>query len=214
MKIVYYGYRDWSINIFSKINMSVKYLVTTNDYSILDYINPDLIFFIGWSSIVPNDIIENYTCICLHPSDLPKYRGGSPIQNQIIDGIEDSKVSFFIMDEGVDTGDILYQPYLSLRGKLSNIFSDIEKIGTEYINRIIDDYKNNILNSYKQDESKSSFCKRRKESDSEIKIDDILNNDPVYLYNKIRSLNDPYPNAFIRCKNGKKLFLIESKYEK
>jgi methionyl-tRNA formyltransferase len=214
MKIAYYGYRDWSINIFSKIEIEEKYLISNKDYSILEFIKPDLVFFIGWSNIIPNDIIEKYKCICLHPSPLPKYRGGSPIQNQIINGEIDSAITFFIMDKEIDTGDILYQPYLSLDGKLSDIFKNIELISTEYINKIISDYKNDKLVVYKQDNSKSSFYKRRKESDSEINIEDILNNEPNYLYNKIRSLNDPYPNAFIRCKNGKKLFIIESKYEK
>lgn len=214
MKIAYYGYRDWSINIFSKIEIEEKYLISNKDYSILEFIKPDLVFFIGWSNIIPNDIIEKYKCICLHPSPLPKYRGGSPIQNQIINGEIDSAITFFIMDKEIDTGDILYQPYLSLDGKLSDIFKNIELISIEYINKITSDYKNDKLVVYKQDNSKSTFYKRRKESDSEINIEDILNNEPNYLYNKIRSLNDPYPNAFIRCKNGKKLFIIESKYEK
>jgi methionyl-tRNA formyltransferase len=118
------------------------------------------------------------------------------------------------LDQGIDKGDIIYLIYLSLVCSFCKIFNNIEFIGVEYINKIIIDYKNKKMVSYKQDDSKSTYCKRRKESDSEINIEEILNNGPVYLYNKIRSLNDPYPNAFIRCKNGKKLFLIDSKYEK
>ena len=214
MKIIYYGYRDWAINIFSKILVEEKYLVNSKNYSIIEYIKPDLIFFIGWSDIIPNEIIEKYICICLHPSTLPKYRGGSPIQNQIINGEIDSSVSFFIMDKKIDNGDILYQPYLSLDGNLNKIFKDIELIGVEYINKIILDYKHNQVITFKQDDSEATFYRRRKESDSEIKIEEILNSEPLYLYNKIRSLNDPYPNAFIKCKNGKKLYILESKYEK
>ena len=131
MKIVYYGYRDWAINIFSKLEISEKYLITSKDYSILEHIEPNLVFFIGWSDIIPKEIIEKYTCVCLHPSPLPKYRGGSPIQHQIINGEVDSAVTFFIMDQGVDTGDIIYQPYLSLKGDLNDIFKQIESIGVE-----------------------------------------------------------------------------------
>ena len=214
MKIAYYGYRDWSISIFSKLDIEEKYLISNKDYDILEFIKPDLVFFIGWSHIIPNSIIETYKCICLHPSPLPKYRGGSPIQNQIINGEVDSAVTFFIMDQGLDTGDIIYQSYISLNGKLDDIFKNIELIGIKDINKIITDYKNNQIVTYKQDDSKSTFYKRRNESESEINIEEILNDEPVYLYNKIRSLNDPYPNAYIRCKNGGKLFLIESKYEK
>lgn len=214
MKIAYYGYRDWSISIFSKLDIEEKYLISNKDYDILEFIKPDLVFFIGWSHIIPNILIDKYKCICLHPSPLPKYRGGSPIQNQIINGEVDSAVTFFIMDQGLDTGDIIYQSYISLNGKLDDIFKNIELIGIKDINKIITDYKNNQIVTYKQDDSKSTFYKRRNESESEINIEEILNDEPVYLYNKIRSLNDPYPNAYIRCKDGAKLFLIESKYEK
>lgn len=211
MKIAYYGYRDWSINIFQNLKLKEKYLITHNDYDILSKINPDLVFFIGWSNIIPNDIIKNYTCICLHPSPLPKYRGGSPIQNQIINGEIDSAVTLFIMDSGIDTGDIVSQEYLSLKGKLNDIFKSIVNIGSKSINLLIKKVEYGDIVRIKQDENESSFFKRRKESDSEITIDEILNSDPNYLYNKIRSLNDPYPNAYIRCKNGKKLFLLDSK---
>jgi len=214
MKIAYYGYRDWAINIFSKLEINEKYLITNKDYSILEHIEPDLIFFIGWSDIVPKEIIKKYICICLHPSPLPKYRGGSPIQHQIINGEVDGAVTFFIMDEGIDTGDIIYQPYISLKGELNCIFKEIESIGVEYLTKISYDYQNDKLIRYCQDNSKSTYYKRRKESESEIKISDILNNEPIMLYNKIRSLTDPYPNAFIKCKDGKKLYLINVKYEK
>ena len=46
---------------------------------------------------------------------------------------------------------------------------------------------------------------------SEIKIDEIKNCTAKELYNKIRSLQDPYPNAFIKCKDGTKLFITHTK---
>lgn len=214
MKIVYYGYRDWSLNIFKNINTTQKYLITTHDYTLLNTLNPDLIFFVGWSDIVPSNIISKFNCICLHPSPLPKYRGGSPLQNQIMNGEINSAVTLFIMDEGLDTGDIVYQEFLSLEGELDNIFKDIEKIGSIGINQVIEKYKNNSLIKFPQNNLIATSYKRRKEKDSEITINELLNSDPIEIYNKIRSLNDPYPNAYIRCKDGKKLFLINSNYEK
>ena len=68
--------------------------------------SPDLVLFYGWSDIIASEIISEYSCLMLHPSPLPKYRGGSPIQNQIINGEVDSAVSIFLMDEGIDTGPI------------------------------------------------------------------------------------------------------------
>ena len=115
MKIIYYGYRNWAIDIFNKIEIENKYLITHKDYSIIEYVKPDVVFFIGWSHIIPQSIVDNYKCICLHPSPLPKYRGGTPIQHQIINGELESAVTLFIMDKGIDTGDIVYQSKFNLR---------------------------------------------------------------------------------------------------
>ena len=108
------GYRDWALNLFNNVNNSViEKCIYIDDKDLLeemiDIYNPTYIFFIGWSWIVEDDIVNNYPCICLHPSPLPKYRGGSPIQHQIINGEVESAVTLFKMDKGIDTGDILFQ---------------------------------------------------------------------------------------------------------
>ena len=84
---------------------------------------PEIIFFPDWSWIIPNEIISNYKCICFHESNLPKFRGGSPIQNQIIRGITKTKTTAFIMNEKIDAGDIILQKNLSLEGSIQEIFS-------------------------------------------------------------------------------------------
>ena len=48
---------------------------------------------------------------------------------------------------------------------------------------------------------------------SEIEIEDFSNYTAIDLHNKVRSLQTPYPNAFIRCKDGSKLFLQKTKVE-
>ena len=113
------GYRDWSYNLYklletySHLDFKNKNLIYVSDKDKLDSMvnehNPEIIFFIGWSWIVKKEIIDNYKCICMHPSPLPKYRGGSPLQHQIINGESDSAVTLFKMDNGIDTGDILFQ---------------------------------------------------------------------------------------------------------
>ena len=85
-------------------------------FSYIKKINPKYIFFPDWSWMVPRDIVNNFQCVCIHESDLPKFRGGSPIQNQIIRGIKKTKSTAFLMTEGLDKGDILLQKNLSLNG--------------------------------------------------------------------------------------------------
>ena len=166
-------------------------------------INPKLIFFPDWSWIIPNEIVQKYQCICFHESNLPKFRGGSPIQNQIIRGVKNTKTSSFIMNEKLDAGDILLQKDLSLEGSLDDIFSRM--ISNDYflINKII----NGKFKKQKQT-GKITTYKRRKPKESELISLDFSKK---YLYDFIRMLADPYPNAFIKI-GKKKIIFKDIKY--
>ena len=206
------AYRDWGIDIFNKLKgiYDIVLIETPDQLTQLSnmFHKNDTIFFLGWSWIVDRNVTDNYNCICLHPSPLPKYRGGSPIQNQIINKEQVSAVSFFKMNDKLDQGKILYQAPFSLKGELSDIFSRIIELGTFGIHHIMASNPKGT----KQDESEATYCKRRKPEESEITIDEIMNKSAHELYDKVRMLNDPYPNAFIRCKNGDKLFITKTHY--
>ena len=159
---------------------------------------PEIIFFPDWSWIIPNEIISNYKCICFHESNLPKFRGGSPIQNQIIRGITKTKTTAFIMNEKIDAGDIILQKNLSLEGSIQEIFSRMSENDYSLILKIINGkYKR------RKQSGKPTIYSRRKPKESELKS---LNHSINYLYNFIRMLEDPYPNAFIRIEKQKLIF--------
>ena len=133
MNYVYCAHRKYSLNVFKKLKKKYKnfILVNGNDnltLSKIKKINPQFIFFPDWSWIVPNEIIKNYQCICIHESNLPKFRGGSPLQNQIIRGIKKTKSTAFLMNDKLDAGKILLKKDLSLDGTLDEIFHRMEKI--------------------------------------------------------------------------------------
>jgi len=223
LNILYCSYRTWGFDIlkytkhfmqeqYPKLEVNFTLITNTTDLLQQDLSTYDLIFFIGWSEIIPTDIVANNYCICLHPSPLPKYRGGSPIQHQIINGDYDSAISFFIMDSGIDTGDILYQVPLRLDGELSDIFFNIINKSYTVLCIIINDYsKDKELVGTPQNDIESSNYKRRTQSMSEIVISDFSEYTASQLYDKIRSLQDPYPNAFIRCKDDTILYITKAK---
>ena len=215
---LFFGYRDWSINIFKNISstdddfilMTNKNLCTLN---FIDLIKPDIIFFYGWSWMIKEEIINKYVCMCLHPSKLPEYRGGSPIQNQIMSGEKNSAVSIFKMGKGMDDGPIYYQFPLSLDGYLDDIFERIEKVGTQGTLKLIDEYKNGSIKLKEQNNLDATICKRLKSNNSEIKPDDFNKYNAEYFYNKVRGLQKPYPESYIKCKTGK-IVLKVIDYEK
>lgn len=166
----------------------------------LKKINPKIIFFPDWSWIIPSEIVNNYNCICIHESNLPKFRGGSPIQNQIIRGIKKTKSTAFKMTDGIDEGDILVQKDLSLEDSLDEIFNRMINNDYEIIIQII---KGKYIE--RKQKGKPTVFKRRKPEQSEL---NHLNYSNQYLYDFIRMLSDPYPNAFIKI--GKKKIIFKS----
>ncbi|MBN18540.1 MAG: methionyl-tRNA formyltransferase [Chloroflexi bacterium] len=205
MNYVYCAHREYSLNVFKKLKKKYKNFILIKDkenltISKIQNIDPKFIFFPDWSWILPNEIIKNYQCVCIHESNLPKFRGGSPLQNQIIRGIKKTKSTAFLMNEKIDAGKILLKKELSLDGTLDEIFLRMENNNYDLITKI-------IQGKYKLTSQKGipSFFNRRKPSQSELKN---LNHSKLYLHNFIRMLSDPYPNAFIKI--GKKKIIFKS----
>ena len=216
MRIACVGYRNWALNIYARLAASTDHTFLIfrskaqfNKEALSDF-KPDLVLFYGWSWLVPTDLLERHTCLMLHPSPLPRYRGGSPIQNQIIAGETYSKVTLFIMTDALDAGDIVGQSDLSLIGTIDEIFKRIEDEGVELTRHIFE----NGLQREQQDHSEATFCKRRKPSESEITAEELATKPAEYLYNKIRMLADPYPNAYIIAADGKKLIITAAHIER
>ena len=201
MKVIGIGYRDWSINIYKRLKnkkIDIKIIKTKKiDLALINSLNPEYILFYGWSWKVPARIINRYKCIMLHPSKLPNFAGGSPIQNQIIRNVKKSAVTLFRMNESIDGGNIINQSNMSLRGTLNDIFDRIVTKGTLLTLKMFKKYnekKNNVRKVYK----------RLNQSKSEITLKELRTKSGLFLINKIRMLQDPYPNPYIRTKDNKK----------
>lgn len=204
MSYVICAYREYSLSLYKKLKKEYDFKLIQSPKKLnlknLEKINPKFIFFPDWSWIVPTEIYKNYKCICFHESNLPKFRGGSPLQNQIIRNITNTKTTAFLMNDVLDGGDIILQKKLSLEGSINEIFERMEKNDFEMIVKII---KGKF--SLRKQKGKPVFYKRRKPNESELKN---LNYSKKYLYNFIRMLGDPYPNAYIKI--GKKKIIFKS----
>ena len=99
---------------------------------------PDVIVVVAFGMILPETVLKipKYGAINIHTSLLPKYRGASPIQQALLHGEAMTGVTSFLLDPGIDTGNILLQKevgvdlkddYFSLSEKLANIGVDCLK---------------------------------------------------------------------------------------
>lgn len=221
-KVVFCGYRSWAKRIIESVFSHEKIICKDIIYSYEDYNDKvkgwgddiDIILFLGWSWIIPKEITNRYLCLGIHPSDLPLYRGGSPIQHQIINGVKDSKVTLMTLSsEKLDGGDIWMKGDLSLRGdNMDLVFNNIVESSVTLINDFFDKYPNVI--PYRSKLEEGSYYKRRKPSESRILLSEVSSMKLVDLYNFIRALTDPYPNAYLEDERGNRLILESVKYEK
>lgn len=220
INIVCFGYRDWSLKLFDAlkgiegVNVSVFPSRDFVNMKVLESLEPGLVLFYGWSWIVPKEIVDSFLCLCLHPSALPKYRGGSPIQNQIINGEKSSAVTIFRMTDGIDDGGICFQQEISLAGNIEEIYERIFQVGLKGTIEVIEKLKADNLEFTVQDENKATVFERRKPAESEISIDEIQQKGASYIYNKIRMLTGPYPHAYITCGDGSRVYLTEAHLER
>ena len=94
-------------------------------------LNPDLVCVVSYGVILPKSFLKipKHGCINVHPSMLPKYRGGNPYSRVIMNGETETGVTIHFMDESFDTGDIIAQkPYhIHSKATMGTIF-DIHPI--------------------------------------------------------------------------------------
>jgi len=102
-------------------------------------LHPAKIFIPHWSYIIPAEIFNKFECIVFHMTDLPYGRGGSPLQNLIVRGHEDTKISALKVVENLDAGPIYLKKNLNLDGTADAIFKRASVVIKEMILEIIED---------------------------------------------------------------------------
>jgi methionyl-tRNA formyltransferase len=82
----------------------------------LSQLHPEIIVVVAYGKILPPDILKlpPHGCVNVHASLLPKYRGAAPIQRAIIRGEKKTGITTMLMDEGLDTGDVLLQEEVTI----------------------------------------------------------------------------------------------------
>lgn len=103
---------------------------------------PDLLVLASYGRILPRSLLElpRLGALNVHPSLLPKYRGATPIQTALSDGETETGVSIMLMDEGLDTGDIVLQRQVAIEPSeaYGELHDRLAEIGAELLARALD----------------------------------------------------------------------------
>jgi len=182
------------------------------DYkNIIKYMNLDLILVLGWYYMVPQSIrkLSRLGAWGIHASMLPNYAGGAPLNWAIINGESKTGVTLFKLGKGIDDGDIIYQQKfdINFEDTIKEVYEKATQTSKEVLINILKDVDNITLT--KQDTSNRKIYSQRKPEDGEID----LNMSSYKLYNFIRAQSSPYPGAYIKTVDGKKLIIEKARIE-
>ncbi|MDQ0206408.1 methionyl-tRNA formyltransferase [Alkalicoccobacillus murimartini] len=158
-------------------------------------LKPDLIVTAAFGQILPKELLEipQYKCLNVHASLLPKYRGGAPIHQAIIDGESETGITIMYMAEKLDAGDILSQKRVSIEDTddVASLHDKLSQIGAPLLTETIASLIDGTVTPIKQDDSKATFA--RNISREMEKLD--WNKGGRDLFNQIRGLC-PWPVAY------------------
>lgn len=166
----------------------------------------DWLFIIGWSQIASKEVIEapKLGAIGAHPTLLPVGRGRAAIPWAIIKGLDKTGVSFFKMDEGVDTGLLLGQEIVPILSDetATTLYEKVNKAHETLIKKLYVELLKNNVKGVPQDGSKATYWEGRKPKDGEI----FETMSVVEVDRLVRATTKPYPGAFI-IRGSKKIII-------
>lgn len=172
-----------------------------NQLTIKQITNIDFIVVVSYGVILRDDVLNVAPCINIHPSDLPLYRGPSPMQTAILNGDTKSAVCLIKMTADVDAGDIFIKRDFEIgeNDTIDDVEKKVSKIGGE----ILSDYLASPKNYPPQPQTgEPSFTHKFDKADHDIN----WSKSPIEIHNTIRAL------GFGRTKiNGADVKILETK---
>lgn len=181
---------------------------TEDFFSEVKSINPDLIAVVAYGKILPKQILEfpKFGCVNVHASILPKYRGAAPINWAIVRGEKKTGVTTMLMDEGMDTGDILLIEKVEIENNETSIelTKKLSLLGAELLLKTIHLVEENKITPIKQNDDEASCAPLMKKEDG--KID--WTKSAQEIRNLIRGMQ-PWPTAHTTL-NGKNLKIFKA----
>ncbi|NHM25636.1 methionyl-tRNA formyltransferase [Desulfofundulus sp. TPOSR] len=160
----------------------------------LKQLEPEVIVVAAFGQILPPSILHlpPRGCINIHASLLPRYRGAAPIHRAIMNGERETGVTIMLMDEGLDTGDILLQQAISIgeEDNAGTVHDRLARIGADLLLKTLYLLKEGRVQGRPQQDSLATYAPPLTREDEIIDWGRPARD----LYNQIRGL-DPWPGA-------------------
>lgn len=158
-------------------------------------LQPDVVYCFGWSNLLPSEIltIPPLGVIGYHPAALPQNRGRHPIIWTLALGLQSTASTFFFMDEGADSGDILSQVPIQVEplDDAATLYEKLARVACKQILQFTKDLSSGTFERKPQDHSKANYWRKRGKKDGEID----WRMASTSIHNLVRALTRPYVGA-------------------
>lgn len=128
----------------------------------LKVMNLDFIVVVAYGQILSKEVLDipKFGCINLHGSLLPKYRGAAPIHYAIMNGETESGNTTMLMDEGLDTGDMLLKNVVSIgeNTTTAELYNVLKETGAPLLVETLEKLSKGEIAPQKQGESKTCYA--------------------------------------------------------
>lgn len=162
---------------------------------LISELGADVVFTIGWSRLLgPRTVATpKHGVIGYHPAALPRNRGRHPLIWALALGLNETASTFFVMDEGADSGPIVSQKAISINqdDDAGSLYDKITAVIPEQLTEIVSKLASGSLVHHPQDHELASSWRKRGQADGLID----WRMPAQGVYNLVRALSRPYVGA-------------------
>jgi methionyl-tRNA formyltransferase len=161
----------------------------------LAQLRADIMVVAAYGLLLPAEVLTapRFGCINIHPSLLPRWRGAAPIQRSILAGDEMTGVCIMQMEEGLDTGPVLYriEEPITAQDTGGTMHDKLAQLGANALVQTLNIMLNNTITAQVQNPAAVTYASKFCKEDARIDWHD----DAAAIDRKIRAFN-PWPTAF------------------
>lgn len=163
---------------------------------------PKLFIVSGFSSILQRPLfsLPELGTVNLHAGRLPEYRGGSPLNWQMINGEDEAGISVLKVDDGIDTGDILAEARIPIGDDdtILDLHTRANELFPKLVVDVVERLEAGTIQSQMQNEAQASYWHQRNDVDGGFDPRRMSASEVVRF---VRALTRPYPGAWVRCRD-------------
>ena len=171
--------------------------------------NWDLCVVVAYGKILPKWLLDTpkHGALNIHFSLLPLYRGATPVETQILEGVEETGVTIVLMDEEMDHGLIVAQEMIPMPSPLptnDELVKTLSEVGGKLLADTIPEWTLGNIDPQEQGHEYATYTRKFEKSEAEIDLSD----NPVKNFRKIQAFSTwPRPYFFVE-KNGQKIRVV------